>query len=256
MDLTQAHAVAKELAAERPRPGHRAIERSESFLQSERERSFERLAIDELFHEATTVTDRYERRRTATRRELATTGIAHLLQTRPPERDRSERVPLATPADESDRLAPEGLAEMFHDTTGPGGEITTPGATRAVETHVFTRRGPLAPSVYTYAPSDHELAHVDADPGETLDRALDGTDAAAVVCLSVPFARLRLQFGARGYRYALQAVGAVTRAMETAAADRDVTVEPVFEFRETPIETVVGASGADEAVLAVLEVSA
>jgi SagB-type dehydrogenase family enzyme len=165
-------------------------------------------------------------------------------------------------------LALGDLARLLHHTngvTGGGGRIAlraapSAGALYAGELYVVAARiKDLEPGVYYYAVLDHELVQLRTGSYlETVAASVERREAiagaAAVLLLSNVFARYRVRYANRGYRYALIDTGHIGANFRLAAAARGLGETAQLRFHDDRLNALLGIDGRDEAVCAVYAV--
>lgn len=268
MDRRTTYAAARSLDSERPLVNGEAIDPVRPFPDDCRGRSFSDGDVDELFHEATKVTARYERRRRATDAALGATDVRTVQASRNPERETAPLVGLPEPAIDDAALASQprspdrpltgaALASLLAAAVGErDGDRPYPsaGGLYPVEVYAAARDGDPAEGTCYYGPASGDLRRLGGDP-EAVYAGAGDPSADLLLCLAGVFPRVKARYGSRGYRYALLEAGAAARSVMAAGASLGLRVEPRFEYRDTALDAAFGLNGVDESVLLVLEVT-
>lgn len=262
-----AHETLQRLVGERPRPNRVHLDGDATFLDATSRRSFADHGVDELFHEATKLTERYRQRRYRTERRLDGSVLGVGLTTDPPRRDGTEGVrlpddvtfdrtrPTEAESSPTERLTTDRLAATLgrvfgHRSDDPA--YASAGALYPVEPYVVTDRSVPESGRFAYAPNVHELRRV-ADDDDT-EFPVSHADTDTFVCLTGVFPRSRARYGERGYRYVLQEAGAVVQRLRRVAATAGLVAEPLWEFDDRAVDATLGVDGVDESVLNVVAV--
>lgn len=268
MDSSRTYAAAVALDSERPLVNGESIDPGRPFADDCRRRSFSDGDVAELFHEATKVTDRYERRRRATEANLRATGARAVLSSRNPEREPAPPVTLPEPAPEDaapdvpprspDRpLTGAAVASLLAAAVGErDGDRPYPsaGGLYPIEVYAAARDAlPVEEPCY-YGPASGDLRRLGGDPAAVYAGAGEPS-ADLLLCLAGVFPRVKARYGCRGYRYALLEAGAAAQSVMAAGQSLGLRVEPRFEYRDAALAAAFGLNGVDESVLLVLEVT-
>ncbi len=155
------------------------------------------------------------------------------------------------------------LSRLLRDANGVTGRAAGGRALRAApsagalysgEVYVVAERVTgLAPGVYYYSPLRHDLARISNGPrmgtvAMATEEPLRSRRAAAAIVLTNVFARYRVRYANRGYRYALIDSGHIAENLRLSAAGLGLGEWGPLRFHDSQLTELLEIDGVDESV--------
>ncbi len=131
------------------------------------------------------------------------------------------------------------------------------GALYAGEVYVVADRVEgVAPGAYYYSVIEHALVPIDADVrvadvASALERPGEAAGCAAAMLLTNVFARYRVRYANRGYRYALIDSGHIGENLRLAAGELGLAARAPLRWQDDRLNALLAVDGLEEAVCAV-----